>query len=301
MLNPRRVVIVFLASSLLVAGEADDKVSSERREAAGTRSWHIRADVLKGDSPAWAGEYCAGQFPGDHCHPPNLRLLLSPESGFVFEAYYEARDARSGRYRAALFDLKYGTVGTGAESLALTSDLPDNPMRYIDEDLSRLIPVTWGARHYLIPVPKMAEFLNDVNAGWHPFFDQRFLLRRGDESRPRLGLPDLPARYKNWLLTSPITTTIAEVGGRTSYPGFSNATKVTLATGTQDGVWNGMRFYGTSPQGIEISAVVIDAALRSCEAVLGSVPPQNIAAGWKLSSTRPPKRTSVRGTRMPPK
>jgi len=301
MLHLHRVVIATLASSLLVAGEADDKVSSKRREAAATRSQHIRADVLKGNSPTWAGEYCVGQFPGDHCHPPNLKLLLSPDSGFVFEAYYYVRDASSGRYRSGLFDVKYGTVETGAESLALTSDLPDNPMRYIDEDLSRLVPVTWGARHYLIPVPEMAKFLNDVNAGWHTLLDQHFLLRRGDERRPRRGLPDLPARYKNWLLTRPITTTIAEVGERTPYHGFFNATKIILAAGTEEGVWNGMRFYGTSPQGVQISAVVIDTAPRSCQAVLESFPSQNIAAGWKLSSTRSAGRTSARRTRMPPK
>lgn len=289
MLRLHQVAIASLASSLLVASDADERVSGERREAAATRSSHIRAEVLKGDSPAWAGEYCLGQFPGDHCHSPNLKLLLSPKIGFVFEAY---------AYRSVLFDVKYGAVETGDESLALTSDLPDNPMWYMTEDLSRLVPVTWDGRHYLIPVSRMADFLNYINAGWRMSIDQHFLLRRGDENSPRRGQPDLPARYKNWLLARPITTTIAEVGTRTSYPGFYNATKVTLATGTEEGVWNGMRFYGTSPRGFQISAVVIDAAPRSCEAVLDSIQLQKVAVGWKLSSTRSAIKTSGRGNHV---
>jgi hypothetical protein len=79
MIRQRLIPIACLSCYLLLANKVDEETSPERRNEAAVRSSRIKAEALNDDAPDRAGEYCRGDFPGDHCHPPSLRLLLGPD------------------------------------------------------------------------------------------------------------------------------------------------------------------------------------------------------------------------------
>ena len=294
----RPIIVVLLASlsAFGLANDVDERLSQARRESAAERRSRIKSELGTLKRPAWAGEYCQGDFRGDHCHPPCLRLLLDAQSGFVFESYYYTRDAVHNRYSSGLSDLDYGTVEVGTEALSLTPELPKRLTPYYAA-YSDLVPVTWTGRHFLIPVSNMTAFLNHINAGWEPRFEAKFLLRRGDEKKPVRGKPDLPPNYRTRLLSKPIIATIVDLGDFTMYPGWPyNARRITLDVGDGDGVWEGMRFYrkGVAYCWAEVTRTTAD----SSEAVLIFNDVRHATAGWKLSTQGPryTRRALPKGT-----
>ncbi|MCC6409607.1 MAG: hypothetical protein IT453_20800 [Planctomycetes bacterium] len=77
---------------------------------------------------------------------------------------------------------------------------------------SRLVKVHWGELKFLIQRERMRSFCNDVNSG---------LVRAGREYPCRTGvgasdqvpagIPLVPAEYRDWLLETPVESTISEV------------------------------------------------------------------------------------------
>jgi len=135
---------------------------------------------------SWAGSYYHGDGKG-----ANLSLILAPEEGFVF------------RWRGCLgvYDRNYGAVETLEDgSLKLHVELPNSEkgFRGVPEVL---VPVTWGARRYLIPPDQMIQFCDDVNRGREPrtrLHGHHFLVW-GDHEAPVSGFPEVPEAYRKHL------------------------------------------------------------------------------------------------------
>ena len=66
--------------------------------------------------------------------------------------------------------------------------------------------VRWDDRRYLIPVDKIVDFANSINAGFEPRTKAHghFLLRNGDENKSAQGAPGIPQAYREYLLKEPI-------------------------------------------------------------------------------------------------
>ena len=111
----------------------------------------------------------------------------------------------------------------------------------------RLRPVRWGERLYLIDEDALLEFCNAVNTGIEPrrsfngAEDQRafdgaylgaFYLREDDEQRSAVGLPQLPAAWREYLLEKPVEGVVTSIDGEH---------KAALNVGSRHGLRVGMR------------------------------------------------------------
>jgi len=75
----------------------------------------------------------------------------------------------------------------------------------------RLRPVSWGYRLYLVPEEQGHKtdtmmFINEVNMGIEPRQGDTMgflFLRKGDEAKAVSGAPDLPEKWKGYILPSP--------------------------------------------------------------------------------------------------
>jgi hypothetical protein len=84
-------------------------------------------------------------------------------------------------------------------------------------DLQPLVPVSWGARHYLLAKEEIPEFCSAIHNGDEPGrqlplggFQGLFWLRAGDERKPVRGWPNLPAEWRDYLLATPIEGSIIQ-------------------------------------------------------------------------------------------
>lgn len=109
---------------------------------------------------------------------------------------------------------------------------------------TELLPIQWGERHYLIPTTRILEFINAINAGFEPrkTVSGMFFLKWGDEYKPVIGKPKLPAEYADYLLENPIRAKISSHVG-TRVEGNTVRSTVVLDVGKTQGVKAGMQFY----------------------------------------------------------
>lgn len=228
----------------------------------------------------WAGSYYKGDGLG-----MNITLLLAPKSGFVYQNY----DC------TGLSDQNYGSVHNFPDGLSLTFQFPGdksedqrNPFRAFPR---RLIPVRWGARHYLVAPAEMQDFCNAVNLGFASCQDihSMYLLREGEHKYAVGGLPDLPFPYRKYVLPHPVTAYVTDIQWRRncrgSWPG--RCTKVILNAGSADGILPGMVF---SPGSIMTEVIVTDVdSEHRCRATVkqnyDDDPMPHV--GWKLSTQIP--------------
>jgi hypothetical protein len=234
----------------------------------------IRGELKKLSNHEWAGEYYYGDGLG-----VNVSLALAPESGFVFRW-----DGCLGMY-----DLNYGQV-------AFTNGTVKLLFRYANDRKGfqgiapELLPVRWGARHYLVPADSIVEFTNAINAGTEPNSSlggrsESFLLRRGDEKKKINGQPNLPEQYLSYILKDPIEAKISSVN-QTSVQQSRRITSITLDVGSADGLKKGMELYVQTPCDLYGSALVTDVSEHSAQAIIEQMEVTDPvpATDWRLST-----------------
>ncbi len=115
------------------------------------------------------------------------------------------------------------------------------------------------SERWLVPIERMPEFCADVNAGQFPLAYYRRISEEGADPvffwhDPLTGLPQVPARFRPYLLPEPIVATVLgaqtpTVTGHRWY-GYEQwqdwRTVLRLNVGRAEGVLPGMRFHTTS-------------------------------------------------------
>lgn len=254
------------------AKEPEDEFSAASQAAGEARMRAIKAELRRGWHPDWAGEY----YFGDHLGV-NVRLALSVHHGYAY----------TWRGCLGLYDMDYGdfefTDGTVKLKFRYKSKY-----RGTEGLGAELRPVRWGNRHYLIPVNHMVEFANAINSGMEPSMggtSGSFLLKRGDENRPVLGQPNIPAEYLSYLLKKPIKASILSVG-KTETKECCRFTTVTVDAGNSVGLRKGMRLYVRSPRDIWAEVRVTEVNDSSSVALIEQNDPKEgkPSTSWKLST-----------------
>ncbi|MBX3414701.1 MAG: hypothetical protein KF708_18580 [Pirellulales bacterium] len=265
----------------------DPKFSLAAENAAKERFATVRQELKTLDDHPWAGEYYKGDGKG-----LVVWLAIAPKSGFVFE------------WNSCLgpVDRNYGAVheSKGQLKLDFTFEKNDSGHQVITTEL---VPVRWGPRRYLVIGSNVIGFCNQVNSGREPRDDMYGLvsLRLGDEKLKVTGLPDVPEKYRPYLLDRPIDAEIIAVGEATSKPGLANTvfrfTPVTVNKGTDDGLLAGMEFLVTSPNQVFNRVHIKSQAPDHSEGVIMQLVDKHTVfptVGWKLSTRAPWRKTSQR-------
>jgi hypothetical protein len=128
----------------------------------------------------WAGEYFYSEG-----EATNVRLVLAPGAGAAI--WWNGC--------LGLYGAEQGPVEMGADGV-LQLDLPPQSVEEFARFPTRLLPVRWGERRYLVEPTKLVEFVNEVNSGFEPRSHSwgSTFLKVGDEEKPVAGLPELPQR-----------------------------------------------------------------------------------------------------------
>ncbi|MDR2981031.1 MAG: hypothetical protein LBV12_02150 [Puniceicoccales bacterium] len=165
-----------------------------------TRSKAITEEIQSLPNHPWAGEYYK-----DSTSDIGFRhvcLNIAPQSGYTL----------TWREHSGLRVSSCGKVQWENDHIELFIIflIQEKPSQELD---SKLYPIQWGERHYLIPPSQMVDFCNDVSAGRerHYGFSSTYLLKCGDEKKQVSGLPDVPEQFRSYLLSTPINATITAV------------------------------------------------------------------------------------------
>jgi hypothetical protein len=280
-MNRRRLVLLSLVviSSLLIAAHLVSRLPIVAERTANAKRDTILAEIKALGDHEWAGEYYAGDGLG-----VNISLAIAPDSGYVFEWHG----------CLGLYDRNYGsaTWSDGRIRLSFTFDNKRGGFRGI---APVFIPVSWGPRRYLIPEDDAVGFCNSVNDGREPRMGIHgfYLLRRGDEKKDVAGFPNVPDRFRAYLLTEPIEATIVAVGAVTIRPSVAEwkfkDTAVTLDAGTEKGVRVGMELVVTQPEHTVQSVQITKVEVQRSEAIMTQIGEEQPApeAGWRVSTEAP--------------
>ena len=201
--------------------------SQESRRNLEKRKSVIQNEIDEPKSPPWAGRYRYGSMVS------SFQLTLAPESGFAFSS--------SGC--VGIYGLNYGTVQVTDGMLKLVP-LEKNRRGDFWGISTELLLISWGERRYVIPPTQILNFINAINAGFEPrrTGSGLYFLKWGDEYKPVVGKPKLPAEYADYLLGNPIQARISSHQG-TRIEGDTVRSTVVLDVGTAQGVKVGMQFY----------------------------------------------------------
>ncbi|HEX8524231.1 MAG TPA: hypothetical protein VF669_18395 [Tepidisphaeraceae bacterium] len=247
------------------AGRDERKFSDTAATTAAERRAAIVKAVAQADPDSWAGEYDYGDGLG-----VNVSLALAPNQGFVFQW----------TGCMGVYDRNWGEVSETDGVVSLKCELP-NQRQGFQGISTRLRPVKWGERHYLIGEEDLVRFCNRVNSGTEAKAGRRssmFLLRRGDEAKAVQGKPELPAEYQKLLLDEPVKATITAVEGD----------KLTIDIGAAHGAFQDMELFKDSPGEVE-SIKITKVGDKTSEAEVVNVIGRRSKAGtdWKLTSRAP--------------
>jgi hypothetical protein len=254
----------------------EDRFLPAAAEEAQARELRISDELGELGHP-WAGRYYCGDGRGE-----NVTLLLAPRSGYVFEW----------RGCMGLYDRNYGpiTERDGRLELGFAFENPQDGWRGI---APVLVPVTWGARRYLVPADDVIGFCNEINMGAEPRTDMHgsYLLRCGDEAFEVSGWPELPDEYCDALLARPIEATVLVVGDMTTRDGLAGTrftdTTLTLDAGELAGLRVGMDLVVIDPGHAVERARVTKLERDRSEALMTSDGAPFPKAGWRLSTQAP--------------
>ncbi|MFO1021632.1 MAG: hypothetical protein U0903_13190 [Planctomycetales bacterium] len=228
------IAIYFGENSLWVQYQARIRRDAMRAEINLKTNAKIETEIQQSGDHPWAGDYYHGNGLSHVC------LKLAPKAGCLYELYG----------CIGLYERLYGGVIPRGDRLELTFAGLAKPVGHIHREY---IPVSWGARRYLIPPEELVKFCRDVNTGHEPreSIQGWYLLRRGDEKKPATGLPQLPKEFQPHLRTGPIVAEIEAVQETRSAAAIGNMilkrTAVSLKGGREQGL-RGMELRVTSPE-----------------------------------------------------
>lgn len=254
--------------------EAEKKVE-EIREA-------VDREVATLDATHWAGRYYYGDGRG-----LNVYLAIAPKSGFAFESHG----------CLGLWGRNYGSIQEKGGSVTLSYELANGggSDTTFSDDLN---VIRWGKRRYLVASADLINFCNKVNSKSEPRdeADGSVLLKRGDWKHRVTGLPQVPTKYRSYLLKTPIDGKITSVTlpepTEDDEESFWREIPATLNVGEKDGVLPGMKFHVTESsddlhgvfmyvtiEGVEEHSSKAIIAQHSCD---GEEPPPEV--GWTVST-----------------
>lgn len=265
--------ILAIAQARSQSNEPGKKFSQSAQAAADARTSLIRHELRTLKNHEWAGEYFYGDGLG-----VNVFLTLAPEHGFVFTWHG----------CLGLYDLNYGQVIYENDAINLDFTYPNNREGF-EGIAPKLLPVRWGKRHYLIPVDRILDFTNAINAGAEPNslfggLSYSFLLKKGDEKKRVEGQPTLPSEFLSYILPAPITASLSSVE-HIEVRGSHRASTIKVDVGTGTGLKKGMKLFLQNQSHIYVSAVVTDVTEKSALAVIEQdVVDPAPSVGWELST-----------------
>ena len=280
------VVLLVTASSGDLAGQAvadpsntqpDVKLSKKVEREANARRRKIAWEISRKRSHPWAGEYYTGDGLG-----VNTTLMVAPDAGFVFEF----------RGCLGLYDRNFGEVALSNGMVALSCKYP-NSRKGFQGIAINLVPVSWGARSYLIPADDLPGFCNEVNQGGEPRLSGRghYLLRKGDESKRVEGFPNVPDKYRPYLLARPVDAAISAVVSPAIRSGQGNLrdTRVTIDAGASHGIRGGMELFITNREALATSVRITKVEAGHSEGVVTPITEGDPAprVGWRVSTRAP--------------
>ena len=196
---------------------------------------------LAGTTPSWAGRYSYGD---GLCR--NYGLSLAPRAGFSFGS--------SGCL--GLYAENWGSVRNENGELSLDCLYEQSDSRRL---FTRLVPIRWGGRSYLIPPDQIVAFCNDIKAGLEPRSNYRgdHFLRSEDWTIPVSGRPALPERYRFAWEAEPILGRISQiVEARVRVRGDQYEARVRLDLGARDGAWLGLGLICTPVERVYLWATI---------------------------------------------
>ncbi len=250
----------------------EDKVSPAAQAELRKRLEAIEQELATIKDHPWAGTY----------HTADTKLSLVPKSGFALLGH-------------SYLDHNYGeVVPTKHGSLRLLFTF-ENEREGPGGIAPEFILVPWGERRYLIPIDEVVGFCNSINSGYEPSvlgYGLHFL-RSGDDKKPTTGAPEIPEKYRAYLLREPVDAEILAVhkteveikkGGFIQY-----ATSVTLNVGRSHKILPGMSFDFYEPRDAlwpavnEVSVVSVDEHTSKARVRhWGKSPAPEV--GWKLTT-----------------
>ncbi|TWU51424.1 hypothetical protein [Rubripirellula reticaptiva] len=269
-------------SSLEDASGQEDAANEKLSEQAGRNAAKLKSLITKEieslGNHAWAGSYYMGDGLGE-----NVSLVISPTNGYVFEWHG----------CMGLYDRNFGKIKRQNDRLQLSFTFPNNQQGF-QGIAGEFTPVSWANRTYLIPSNDLVGFCNDINSGAEPRkqVHGNYLLRDGDESSLVTGHPEIPVKFKPYLLDQPIEAAIIEIGDVTTRPSVCDwnfkDTEVIIDSGTNAGVLQGMELYVVAPNDVVESVIIRSVENNKSIGVMTQIDDDETAikAGWKLS-TRP--------------
>lgn len=274
---PVLVVIVF-ATAAAAIGDDEVKRSKRAELTAQLKRDQILAEIKRIGTHAWAGDYFAGNGTS-----ANISVTLAPSAGYVFEWH--------GCF--GLYDRNYGAITPANGRLRLSFTFK-NTREGFEGIAPELVVVPWGERRYLVPSDDLIGFCNHVNKGAEPrtTADGFYLLRRGDENKDVRHFPEIPTEYRDYLLSTPVETTVLAVGRSTSrqiVPGVKfKDTQLTLEAGSKQGLKVGMEIVVVQPTDVFDSVRITSVSDRRAEAVMTQYGERarDPKPGWRLSTRR---------------
>lgn len=267
----QRVDATLLASDAAVE---NSKYSDQADRRSAVLSEAIKREIESLGKHAWAGEYYHGDGLG-----VNVSLAVAPQAGFLFEWHG----------CMGLYDRNYGTVTADQDRLRLSLTFP-NKREGFQGIAEEFVRVPWGDRTYLVPTDDIVGFCNEVNGGGDP---DGYLLRRGDEEKTVTGRPNVPAKFRPYLLAEPIEAEITEVGKVTLRQSVADwnfvDTVVTVDKGRAHGLLPGMQLFVTDPDGLIESVKIQEVEDDSSEGVMIQIgeDDEGPKPGSKLSTRAP--------------
>jgi hypothetical protein len=156
------------------------------------------------------------------------------------------------------YDENEGTWKTSDDGLIVLSPAKPNVREGFKGTATRLYPVLWGQRLYLVAQDQMIDFCRCLSLDWvfkgprHDGCSAFFYLRTGDESKPFEGAPAVPAVYGKYL-NQPFSGSVTRVNANGSF---------VVDRGARDGVVVGTKFkiVGGDRFGYEVVEVGNDTA-----------------------------------------
>lgn len=214
------------------AFEARWSTAAERELDARLRA--IESEFARRCEPTFEGRYFRGDGTGE-----NVELVLGHSAGFVARSH--------GCVPGRGHDQNHGELRSVGGALELDCAWPNERVG-LRGFPTKLLPVRWGERNYLLEERELVAFCNAINHGWEPRSELHgfFLLREGDEARATAGMPSLGERYAKLLLARPLEARVCHVERFevcVDEDGQEVITRVTLDLGWRDGVVADLEFF----------------------------------------------------------
>jgi hypothetical protein len=225
---------------------------------------HLAAADTKAEPfSALAGEY----YEGTSLY--GTVLTLGPNGWFRFTTQRDNFDVPEKRCKGMFWEWQGTLIFKPTTTIKTREDWEAPP--------TRLVPVRWGKRRYLVREVHGQDFCNSVNLGDEPrtFWGAPYL--RGEDFRIKVnGPPDVPERWRRYLLASPVYCKVTEVIPEAGYR-IDSGSNAGLLVGMI--VTKGSWLQDFSVESVEGETAVIKPAYAGSREVL--------TVGQALSSRRP--------------